>query len=40
VESFQKVLDKYGMEKIREKKKHRISYQLMHLEFDIDDYYI
>jgi hypothetical protein len=28
------------MEKIREKKKHRISYQLMHLEFDIDDYYI
>lgn len=40
VESFQKVLDKYGMHKIREKKKHRISYQLMHLEFDIDDYYI
>ncbi|MDC0505983.1 CYTH domain-containing protein [Candidatus Gracilibacteria bacterium] len=40
VESFQKVLDKYGMEKIREKKKFRISYQLMHLEFDIDDYYI
>lgn len=40
VESFQKVLDKYGMEKIREKKKYRISYQLMHLEFDIDDYYI
>lgn len=40
VESFQKVLDKYGMHKIREKKKYRISYQLMHLEFDIDDYYI
>jgi len=40
VESFQKVLDKYGMAKIREKKKFRISYQLMHLEFDIDDYFI
>ena len=26
IESFAKVLEKYGMKKIREKRKHRISY--------------
>jgi len=38
--SFHKVLEKYGMEKTREKKKHRISYSLDWIEFDIDDYYL
>ena len=38
VESFSKVLERYGMEKIREKKKHRISYKIWEVEFDIDDY--
>jgi len=38
VESFRKVLDKYWMEKTREKKKYRISYWLNGLEFDIDKY--
>jgi len=28
------------MDKIREKKKYRISYKLDTMEFDIDDYYI
>jgi len=40
VDSFAKVLEKYGMDKIREKKKYRISYKLGTMEFDIDDYYI
>lgn len=40
VDSFAKVLEKYGMDKIREKKKYRISYKLDTMEFDIDDYYI
>ncbi len=40
VESFSKVLEKYGMTKTREKKKYRISYGLDWIEFDIDDYYI
>ena len=40
VESFSKVLEKYWMSKIREKKKYRISYKLWDIEFDIDDYYI
>lgn len=38
IESFQKVIEKYGMKKIREKKKHRISYVLDGVTFDIDDY--
>jgi adenylate cyclase class IV len=38
VESFSRVLEKYGMEKTREKKKHRISYRLHGIEFDIDEY--
>jgi len=38
IESFAKVLEKYGMEKIREKKKHRVSYKLDWLEFDFDLY--
>lgn len=38
VESFKKVLEGYWMQKIREKKKHRISYSLNGLEFDIDKY--
>lgn len=38
VESFRKVLEKYGMEKTREKKKYRISYALNGVEFDIDKY--
>lgn len=38
VESFKKVLEKYGMAETREKKKHRMSYQLNGLEFDIDQY--
>ncbi len=40
VKSFAKVLEKYGMTKMREKKKYRISYNLNGVEFDIDDYYI
>ncbi|MDD3646725.1 MAG: CYTH domain-containing protein [Candidatus Gracilibacteria bacterium] len=40
VDSFTKVLEKYGMKKVREKKKHRISYSLDDIEFDIDDYYL
>ena len=39
VESFTKVLDKYGMKQTREKKKFRISYSLDNIEFDIDDYF-
>lgn len=38
IESFAKVLEKYGMKKTREKKKHRVSYQLDGMEFDIDSY--
>lgn len=38
VDSFTKVLEKYWMKQIREKKKHRISYKLDNIEFDIDDY--
>lgn len=38
VESFAAVLEKYGMQKTREKKKHRISYNLNGAEFDIDKY--
>lgn len=38
IESFAKVLEKYGMQKTREKQKHRISYRLGEVEFDIDDY--
>ena len=38
VESFSKVLEKYGMKKIREKIKHRISYNVDWTEFDIDKY--
>ena len=38
VESFSKVLEKYGMKKTREKLKHRISYELAGAEFDIDKY--
>lgn len=38
IESFAKVLEKYGMEKIREKKKHRVSYALEGMEFDFDIY--
>ena len=37
-ESFSRVLEKYGMTKTREKKKHRISYRLHGIEFDIDKY--
>ncbi len=38
IESFQKVLEKYGMAKTREKIKHRTSYALAWAEFDIDVY--
>jgi len=38
IESFAKVLEKYGMEKTREKKKHRVSYALNGMEFDFDLY--
>lgn len=38
IESFSKVLEKYGMQKTREKKKYRISYRLDGVEFDFDDY--
>lgn len=40
VKSFSKVLEKYWMQKTREKKKYRISYNHNWIEFDIDDYYI
>ena len=40
VDSFKKVLEKYGMTETREKKKYRISYTLEWCEFDIDDYYL
>ncbi len=39
VDSFTKVLEKYGMKQTREKKKYRISYFLDNCEFDIDDYF-
>lgn len=39
VDSFKKVLEKYGMKETREKKKYRISYALDNCEFDIDDYF-
>ncbi|PZM86544.1 hypothetical protein DLH72_00550 [Candidatus Gracilibacteria bacterium] len=38
VDSFSSVLEKYGMKKIREKKKYRISYKIGEVEFDIDKY--
>jgi len=38
VDSFSKVLERYGMKKIREKIKHRISYNIDWTEFDIDKY--
>ncbi|NVP17511.1 CYTH domain-containing protein [Candidatus Gracilibacteria bacterium] len=38
VDSFKKVLEKYGMTQTREKKKHRTSYKLNEVEFDIDEY--
>lgn len=40
VDSFKKVLEKYGMKETREKKKFRLSYALDWCEFDIDDYYL
>jgi len=40
VESFKKVLEKYGMIETREKKKFRISYAFDNCEFDIDDYFL
>jgi predicted adenylyl cyclase CyaB len=38
IESFKNVLEKYWMKKVREKKKHRISFSLWELELDIDKY--
>jgi predicted adenylyl cyclase CyaB len=38
IESFKNVLEKYGMKKIREKKKYRTSLSLWNLEFDVDEY--
>lgn len=38
VDSFTKVLEKYWMTKTREKMKHRTSYKLWNIEFDIDKY--
>lgn len=38
VDSFTKVLEKYWMKRTREKMKHRISFKLLNIEFDIDDY--
>ncbi len=38
IESFAKVLEKYGMSTSREKKKHRASYALDGMEFDFDIY--
>lgn len=40
VDSFKKVLEKYGMKEVRDKKKYRISYFLDNCEFDIDDYFL
>lgn len=40
IDSFKKVLEKYWMKEVREKKKFRISYSLDNCEFDIDDYYL
>jgi len=38
IESFAKVLEKYGMKRTREKKKHRVSYKIDNVEFDFDLY--
>ena len=38
LDSFVNVIEKYWMEKVREKKKQRVSYRLWELEFDIDKY--
>lgn len=38
IDSFKKVLEKYGMTQTREKKKYRTSYRLNEIEFDIDEY--
>lgn len=38
VESFKKTLEKYWLKEIREKKKHRTSFSLDWIEFDIDKY--
>ncbi|MDD3145404.1 MAG: CYTH domain-containing protein [Candidatus Gracilibacteria bacterium] len=38
VDSFKKVLEKYGMTQTREKKKYRTSYKFDNVEFDIDNY--
>jgi adenylate cyclase class IV len=38
VDSFSEVLERYGMVKTREKKKHRVSYRLVNAEFDFDKY--
>ena len=38
IQSFTKVLEKYGMSKTREKKKYRVSYSLGDMQFDFDCY--
>jgi predicted adenylyl cyclase CyaB len=38
VENFKNVLEKYWMKSVREKKKHRTSFKLWEVEFDIDEY--
>ncbi|MCD5380560.1 CYTH domain-containing protein [Candidatus Gracilibacteria bacterium] len=38
IDSFSKVIEKYGMTKTREKVKHRVSYAFKGAEFDIDKY--
>ena len=38
IDSFTSVLEKYWMKKVREKKKHRVSFKLDGCEFDIDKY--
>lgn len=38
IESFAKVLEKYGMKRTREKMKHRVSYRVEDMEFDFDLY--
>ena len=38
IESFRQVLEKYGMKKVREKKKYRVSFALPGIEFDVDEY--
>ena len=38
IDSFSKVIEKYGMTKTREKVKHRVSYAFKWGEFDIDTY--